>query len=184
MQWILRIKISFHKLSKDGDKFQKLTERFNMARKVKVIPKGYNSVTTAIAVKDAVKALEFYKKVFGAKIMVKFVAPGNIIVHSELKIGDVTLMVSEEDPKFNHSPQSIGCSTVVLCHYVENVDKFMSKAEKAGAKILMPPSDQFYGDRACRIEDPFGHIWSIATHIEDVSPQEMQKRFKKLMKQG
>ena len=140
-----------------------------MAKKIKTVPKGYNSITTAIAVKDAVKALEFYKKVFDAKVMMKFVAPRNIIVHSELKIGDVTLMVSEEDPKFNHSLQSIGRSTVVLYHYVEDVDKLMSKAEKAGAKILMPPGNQFYGDRSGRIEDPFGHVWSIATHIEDVS---------------
>ena len=155
-----------------------------MAKKAKSVPKGYSSITTAIAVKDAVKALEFYKKIFGAKVLAKLVAPGNIIVYSQIQIGNTCLMLSEENPKFNHSPQSIGCSTVVLHHYVDDVDKFMLKAKKAGSKILVPPSDQFYGDRAGRIEDPFGHIWSIATHIEDVSPQEMQKRFKKLLKQS
>lgn len=155
-----------------------------MARKVKYIPKGYNTLTSAIAVKGATKALDFYKKIFGAKVLIKMDGPKGSIVHSELQIGDSVLMLSDEDPQYNHSPKSVGSSTVVFNLYVEDVDKTVKKAVKAGAKIIIPVADQFYGDRSGRIRDPFGHVWIISTHIEDVSPKEMNRRFKEFMKQG
>ena len=155
-----------------------------MARKVKYIPKGYHTLTSAIAVKGAAKALDFYKKIFGAKVLLKLDGPKGSIVHSEIQIGDSILMISDEDPNYNRSPKSVGSSTVVFSLYVEDVDKTIKKAVKAGAKIIIPAADQFYGDRSGRIRDPFGHVWIISTHIEDVSPQEMNKRFTEMMKKG
>ncbi len=155
-----------------------------MSKKVKYVPKGYNNITAAIAVNGAAKAIDFYKKVFNAKVRLKFNGPGDSIAHSEIEIGDSVLMLSDEDPNYNHSPQSLGNSTVVFNLYVKDVDKKIQKALKYGAKLLMPATDQFYGDRSGRIQDPFGHVWVLSTHIEDVSNKEMNKRFKEFMKQN
>ena len=155
-----------------------------MPQKFKFTPKGYHTLTTAIAVKHAADAIKFYKKVLGAKIKILMKGPDGSIVHSELQIGDSLFMLSDEMPAYNHSPQSLGASTVVLSVYVENADKTIKKAVANGSKLLIPPTDQFYGDRSGRIEDPFGHVWIISTHIEDVSDKEMQKRFKNWMKQS
>jgi PhnB protein len=150
-----------------------------MKTKVKAIPEGWHSVTAYISVKGAIDAIEFYKKAFGAKETGRLTMPDGSIGHAELEIGDSKIMIAEENEQWgNLSPQKIGGSPVSLCIYVEDVDAVFAKALKAGAKVTgeMVVKDQFYGDRTGGITDPFGHKWSIMTHIEDVSFDEMQKR--------
>lgn len=148
-----------------------------MTSTAKTIPQGFHSVTPALAFRDAASAIEFYKKAFGATEVMRLTDPDGKIAHAELLIGDSHIMISEENPEFNHSPQSLGGSTVVLHLYVEDVDALVDQATAAGAKLVIPVKDQFYGDRAGRVADPFGHVWSIATHTEDVSQEELEKRF-------
>lgn len=150
-----------------------------MKTKVKAIPEGWHSVTAYISVKGAEDAIEFYKNVFGAKETGRLTMPDGSIGHAELEIGDSKIMIAEENEQWgNLSPQTIGGTPVSLCIYVEDVDAVFAKALQAGAKITgeMVVKDQFYGDRTGGITDPFGHQWSIMTHIEDVSFEEMQKR--------
>jgi PhnB protein len=148
-----------------------------MAGKVKAIPEGYNSITPYLIVDGAAKAIEFYKKVFGAEEMVRMPAPGGRVGHAEIRIGDSMVMLADENPEMNaRSPKSVGGSPISLLLYVDNVDKTVEGAVAAGAKLKRPVADQFYGDRMGGIEDPFGHQWYVATHIEDVSPEEMRKR--------
>ncbi len=151
-----------------------------MKSKVKPIPEGFHAVTPYIGVRDAARAIDFYKKAFGATEL-----PGRLadasgkILHAEIRIGDSTIMLAEESLEWgNHSPQSLGGSSVRLALYVEDVDALASRALSAGAKLLSPVEDQFYGDRSGRLEDPFGHVWIIGTHKEDVSPEEIEKRTK------
>jgi PhnB protein len=148
-----------------------------MAGKVKPIPENYHSVTPYLCVKDAAKAIEFYKNALGAKEIMRFAQPDGKIGHAEIKIGDSVIMMSEEFPDMNFSsPKSFGGSPVHLMIYVENVDALMERAVAAGAKQVRPVKDQFYGDRSGSIEDPFGHCWHISTHVEDVPEHELQKR--------
>ena len=148
-----------------------------MAKKVKPIPDGYHTVTPYLIVNGAAKALEFYKKAFGATEIMRFPGPDGKIGHAEIKIGDSRIMMADEFPEMGaRSPLSVGGSSVNLLLYVEDVDKLASQAVAAGAKVRRKVQDQFYGDRSGTFEDPFGHVWSIATHTEDVSPAEMQKR--------
>lgn len=150
-----------------------------MKTKVKAIPEGWHSVTAYISVKGAVEAIEFYKNAFGAKETGRLLMPDGSIGHAELEIGDSKIMLAEENEQWgNLSPQTIGGTPVSLCIYVEDVDAVFAKALQAGAKVTgeMVVKDQFYGDRTGGITDPFGHQWSIMTHIEDVSFEEMQKR--------
>jgi PhnB protein len=150
-----------------------------MKTKVKAIPEGWHSVTAYISVKGAIDAIEFYKNAFGAKETGRLTMPDGSIGHAELEIGDSRIMIAEENEEWgNLSPQTIGGSPVSLCLYVEDVDAVFAKALQAGAKVTgeMVVKDQFYGDRTGGITDPFGHQWSIMTHIEDVSFEEMQKR--------
>jgi len=148
-----------------------------MAGKVKHIPDGWHAVTPYLAVKDAARAIEFYGKAFDAKEVMRLPGPGGKIGHAEIKIGGDYVMLADEYPEDGHmSPTSLGGSPVKIHLYVEDVDAVASRAVEAGAKILIPVADQFYGDRSGRIEDPFGHIWIISTHKEDVTPAEMQKR--------
>jgi PhnB protein len=150
---------------------------------VKPIPDGYHAVNTALIVLDPAKAIEFYKKVFGAKERMRMADAAGNIAHAEVDIGDCVVFLGPESRQFgNLSPQTIGGSPVVLHLYVKDVDDVVRRAEAAGAKVLMPVADQFYGDRVGRIADPFGHIWAVATHKEDVSPQEMDRRMQKWMK--
>ncbi len=152
-----------------------------MAGKVKPIPDGYNTVTPYLIVDGAAAAIEFYKKIFGAKEVMRMPAPGGRIGHAEVKIGDSHVMLADENPDMNaRSPKSVGGSPISLLLYVDDVDKTVDRAIAAGAKLKRPVADQFYGDRTGGIEDPFGHQWYVATHIEDVSPEEMQKRSKEL----
>jgi PhnB protein len=148
-----------------------------MAAKVKAIPEGYHSVTPYLSVKGAAQALEFYKKAFGAKELMRMPAPGGKVGHAEIQIGDSRIMMADEMPDHgNKSPQTLGGSPVNLLIYVEDVDKAFAQAVAAGAKVEMPVKDQFYGDRTSAVRDPFGQGWYIHTHIEDVTPEEMQKR--------
>ena len=150
-----------------------------MKTKVKAIPEGWHSLTAYISVKGAEDAIEFYKNAFGAKETGRLTMPDGSIGHAELEIGDSKIMIAEENEQWgNLSPQTIGGTPVSLCIYVEDVDAVFAKALQAGAKVTgeMVVKDQFYGDRTGGITDPFGHQWSIMTHIEDVSFEEMQKR--------
>jgi len=152
-----------------------------MAGKVKPIPDGYNAVTPYLIVDGATAAIEFYKKTFGAKEVMRMPAPGGRIGHAEVTIGDSHVMLADENPDMNaRSPKSVGGSPISLLLYVDDVDKTVERAIAAGAKLKRPVADQFYGDRTGGIEDPFGHQWYVATHIEDVSPEEMQKRSREL----
>jgi PhnB protein len=150
-----------------------------METKVKGIPEGWHSLTAYISVKGAGDAIEFYKNAFGAKEKGRLTMPDGSIGHAELEIGDSKIMLAEENEQWgNRSPQTIGGTPVTLCLYVEDVDAVFAKALQAGAKVTgeMVVKNQFYGDRTGSITDPFGHQWSIMTHIEDVSLEEMQKR--------
>jgi PhnB protein len=147
--------------------------------KIKPIPEGYHSLTPYITVKGADNAIEFYKKAFGAKEVGRIIMPDGTIGHAEIEIGDSKIMLAEENKQWgNISPQTLGGTTVYLSLYVEDVNTVFATALKAGAKVLgdMEPKDQFHGDRSGSLTDPFGHRWTIMTHIEDVSFEELQKR--------
>jgi PhnB protein len=143
------------------------------------IPEGYHTLTPYINIKGAEKALEFYKKAFGAKETGRITMPDGTIAHAEIEIGDSKIMLAEENDQWgNLSPLTLGGSPVSLCLYVDDVDAVFAQALKEGATITgeMEVKDQFYGDRTGNLTDPYGHKWSIMTHIEDVSYAEMQKR--------
>ncbi|HXW61220.1 MAG TPA: VOC family protein [Candidatus Acidoferrales bacterium] len=143
----------------------------------KPIPEGYHSVTPYLTVRDAARALDFYQRVFGAKEILRMNNPQGQVGHAEIKIGDSMIMLAEETPHSGVcSPQSLNGSTVSLFVYLEDVDAVFSKAVSAGAKEVQPPADMFWGDRYGRLTDPFGHSWSLATHIEDVTPEEIGRR--------
>jgi PhnB protein len=142
---------------------------------VKKIPDGYHSITPALIVKNGDAAIEFYKNGFGAEERCCMKSPDGRVAHAELKLGDSVFMLSDEYPEMKcHSPNSIGGSPVSMHVYVEDVDSLFDKAVSAGAKVLDPVKDQFWGDRHGRLEDPFGHLWSIATHKKDLSQEEMK----------
>jgi PhnB protein len=154
------------------------------ATKAKAIPDGYHGATPYLCIKDAAKALEFYKKAFGATELMRMGEPGGKIGHAEIKIGEAIIMLADEFPDYGYlSPQSLGGTPVSMMIYVEDVDGFVNKAVSAGVKVLRPVEDQFYGDRSAHLEDPFGHKWHFATHIEDVRPEEMKKRHDEFIKQ-
>jgi PhnB protein len=144
---------------------------------VKPIPDGYPQVTPYLCVDDATAALDFYSTIFDATERVRMPGPEGRIGHAELEIGDSILMLSDEYPEMGvHSAKSVGGSPVTISVYVEDVDSVYDRAIKAGAKALRPVENQFYGDRSGQFEDPFGHRWNVASHVEDVSPEEMSKR--------
>ena len=144
---------------------------------VKAIPDGYHSITPYLTVNDAAAAIDFYKRAFDAKESYRHPTPdGKSIVNAELKIGDSIVLLSDEFPHGgSRSPNSIGGSAVTLHIYTEDVDKVFNQAVNAGATIVMPVMDMFWGDRYGQLKDPFGHIWSIATHNQDLSQEEIQK---------
>jgi PhnB protein len=149
---------------------------------VKPIPEGYHTVTPYLIVKGAATALEFYQKALGAKVTLRLDGPGDSVVHAEMKIGDSPVMLGEEYPDMNWvGPATLGGSSVSLMVYVEDADKSFARAIAAGATELKPVEDQFYGDRTGTLKDPFGHVWSLGTHQEDVPVEEMQKRMAKMM---
>jgi PhnB protein len=144
---------------------------------VNPIPEGYHAVTPYLIINDAARAIDFYKKVFGATEVMRMVDPSGKVGHAEIQIGDSKIMLADEHPEMGHrSPQSLGGSPVGLHLYLKDVDGTVEKAVAAGAKLERPVKDQFYGDRSGQIRDPFGHVWNVSTHKEDVSPEEMEKR--------
>ena len=147
------------------------------AKKVLAIPKGYHSITAYLIVTPAAKAMEFYKKAFGAKERMRMERPGGKIAHVELTIGNSKIMLSDEYPEMNvRGPAAFGGCAIGLHFYTKDVDSVVKRAVTFGAKLIRPVEDRFYGDRAGEIQDPFGHRWSIATHIEDVTPAKIRKR--------
>jgi PhnB protein len=151
---------------------------------VKPVPDGYHSITPYLIVRDAAQAIEFYQKAFGAEPRTRMDGPGGKVMHAELKIGGSFIMLADEMPDMGFvGPQSLGGTSVSLLLYVENVDARLKQAVAAGATVSRPLEDQFYGDRSATLQDPFGHVWTIATHKEDVSDEEMNRRFQAIMKQ-
>lgn len=148
------------------------------ARKtVQPIPPGHPAVSPYLIVDDATRALEFYKKAFGAKELMRHAGPDGRIGHAEVKINDSIIMLADEHPEVNaRSPKTIGGTPVSLHVYVRDVDSVARQATNAGAKVVRPVQTQFYGDRSGTFEDPFGHQWHLSTHVEDVSPAEMRRR--------
>jgi PhnB protein len=143
------------------------------------IPEGYHSVTPYLIIEGAAAAIEFYKKAFGAKELFRFPAPEGKIGHAEIKIGDSPIMLADAYPDMGYNgPKSLGGSPVSLMIYVENVDTVFNQAVQAGATVKEAVSDKFYGDRIGSLIDPFGHVWHVSTHKEDVSLEEMEKRAK------
>ena len=148
----------------------------------KSIPDGYHSVTPYLIVKGGADAINFYKQAFGAVEQMRMASPDGRIGHAEIKIGDSIIMLADEHPEMGHrSPQSLGGAGVSLMVYVDKVDEVFKQAVASGAKELQPLKNQFYGDRSGTLQDPFGHQWTLATHIEDVAPDEMRRRAEKFM---
>jgi PhnB protein len=149
---------------------------------VKPIPKGYHALTPSIVVEKAADAIEFYKRAFGAKERMRMPGPGDTIGHAELEIGDSVLMISDPFPQASvKTPKAVGGTTVGIFMYVEDVDQVVQDAIDAGAQITMPVADQFWGDRFGVVADPYGHQWLIATHVEDLSAQEIAARGQEAM---
>ena len=148
-----------------------------MTKAIKPIPDGYHSVTPYLAIKGAAEAIEFYKKAFGATELFRMPQPDGKIGHAEIKIGDSPIMLSDEFAELKHlAPQTLGGTSTALLIYVDDVDSVFKQAVAAGAVPEKPVEDKFYGDRAGTLVDPFGHRWHIATHTEDVAPEEMAER--------
>ena len=153
-----------------------------MATKVRPIPEGYHAVTPYLSVVGAAQALDFYKRAFGASEVLRMPGPDGKIGHAEIRIGDSRVMLADEFPGMDFlSPRSRGGSPVHLHVYVEDVDARVAQAIEAGATLKRPVQDQFYGDRLGTVEDPFGHVWHIATHKEDLSPDELARRAEQAM---
>jgi PhnB protein len=150
---------------------------------VKAIPDGYHTATPYLIVKGAAEALDFYKKALGATEVMRMLGPNGCVGHAEIRIGNSALMLADENPAMNaRSPKTLGGSPISIMLYVEDADARFNQAVAAGAKVIRPLADQFYGDRSGIVEDPFGHTWSISTHKEDVPPDEMQRRAEAFMK--
>ncbi|HEV2712454.1 MAG TPA: VOC family protein [Gaiellaceae bacterium] len=141
------------------------------------VPEGYHTLTPYLAVEDATAAIEFYRRAFGAKERLRMPAPDGRIAHVELEIGDSVLMLSDPFPQSTAKPpKELGATSAAIFTYVDNVDELTKQAVDAGATLVSAPEDQFWGDRFASVQDPFGHSWQIATHVEDVSPEELEKR--------
>jgi PhnB protein len=152
---------------------------------VRPVPDGYHAVTPYLVMKQAAQALAYYDHAFGAIETLRLTAPDGRIGHAEVRIGDSMVMLADEHPELGHvGPQTLGGSAVSLMVYVPDVDKVFARAIAAGAKEKKPIADQFYGDRCGTLEDPFGHVWTIATHVEDVAADEIERRVAKLYGQG
>lgn len=151
----------------------------------KYMPDGYHTATPYLVVKDAARALEFYKKAFNARELYRLDMPGGKVGHAEFEIGNSRLMLADEFPEMGaRGPETLGGTPVSFLLYVEDVDAFFKQALAAGGQEERPVKDQFYGDRAGTLRDPFGHRWTIATNKEEVPPEEMQRRMAEAMKQG
>jgi len=150
-----------------------------MAKPGKPIPEGFHTVTPHLTMKNAGEAIEFYRKAFGAEEVARMPGPGGSVMHAEIRIGDSPIMLNDEFPEHGaRGPKTIGGTPVSIHLYVNDVDALFDRAVKAGAKVTMPIADMFWGDRFGKLEDPFGHQWSLATHKEDVTPEECMERAK------
>jgi len=159
-------------------------KRAAKSKKVSAIPKGYTSITPYLIMESATKAIDFYKKIFGAKVVMQMEMPTGKVAHAELKLGEAKIMLADENPQMGaHSPRKFGGTPVSILFYTKNVDNTVKQALDAGAKLMKPVQDMFYGDRSGTVMDPFGHIWTVATHIEDVSQSQMRKRSEALFNQ-
>jgi PhnB protein len=148
----------------------------------KAIPDGYHSATPYLIVTGAADAIEFYKRAFGAVELFRMAKPDGKVGHAEIRIGDSVIMLADEHPDMGYrSPSSLGGSSVSIMLYMEDVDGVFARALEAGARAQRGVADQFYGDRNGTIEDPFGHVWTIATHVEDVPPEEIERRVAAMM---
>lgn len=144
---------------------------------VRPIPEGYSTITPYLIVSDAAKAIDFYARAFGAQELMRFADPGGKIMHAELQIGDSRIMLADEAPQMGYrSPLALGGSATSIMLYVNDVDQVFNRAIGAGAQTQQALKNQFYGDRSGTVIDPFGHVWTIATHVEDVSEEEMRRR--------
>jgi PhnB protein len=152
---------------------------------VRPIPAGYHAITPYLAIQDAAAALDFYKRAFGARELLRMPMPNGKLAHAEMRVGDSVVMMADESPEQDFlGPRARGGSTVTIHLYVRDVDGMFRKAVEAGAKVVRELQDQFYGDRTACVADPFGHIWYLATHKEEVSGAEMKKRAEKAMRKG
>ncbi len=152
-----------------------------MIQKVNSVPQGYHNVTPYLLINGASEAIAFYVKVFGAEEITRLTAPDGRIGHAEIRIGESVVMIADEHPEMDFlGPQSRGGTTVSLLIYVDDSDEVFKEALKAGAAELRPLCDQFYGDRSGSVTDPWGHVWSIATRLEDITPEELKRRFDEL----
>ena len=155
-----------------------------MSETVKPIPDGYHTMTPYFVVPKAAEAIDFYAKAFGAEELYRMEGPGGSVMHAEIRIGDSVMMLSDENPEQGAiAPSTLGGSPVHILLYVEDVDAGYRRAVDAGAKEVMPPTDMFWGDRFGKFTDPFGHNWSMATHTENVAPEEMNKRAQEVFAQ-
>jgi PhnB protein len=152
-----------------------------LAMAVKPVPPGFHTVTAYLRIRGAAEALEFYRKAFGAEERYRMAMPDGKVGHAEIKIGDSIVMLADEFPDWNvKGPQSLGGTSVGICLYVEDSDAAFQRAIDAGATVLRPLQDQFYGDRSGTVTDPFGHEWTLSTHKENVPPDELERRAKEM----
>jgi PhnB protein len=143
----------------------------------KHVPEGYHTATPYLIMDDAARAIDFYKRAFGATELMRYDAPGGKIGHAEIRVGDSVIMLADEHPEMGYrSPKALGGSPVSILLYLADVDGQFERAVAAGAKSLRPVENQFYGDRSGTLEDPFGHVWTLATHVEDLSHEEIKRR--------
>jgi PhnB protein len=148
----------------------------------KAVPEGFNSITPYLALRDAAKAIAFYKEALGATELYRLPMPNGKLGHAELQIGNSRIMMSDEAPEWgNKSARSLGGTPIGLCLYTDNVDALAERFVKAGGKVVRPVENQFYGDRSGTFEDPEGYKWTLAQHVEDVAPDEMQRRMQKMV---
>src|SRR5712664_247178 len=154
-----------------------------MSANVRPIPEGYHSITPQLTCRDAARAIDFYKEALGAKELMRLAGPGGRVMHAEMQIGDSRIMLADEFAGMSTAPTPSTLHSYSLFVYTEDVDTTFNRAVKAGARADMPPSDMFWGDRYGKFTDPFGHQWGVATHIEDVAPDEMKRRSEEWTKQ-
>jgi PhnB protein len=148
----------------------------------KTIPQGFHSATPYLTLNEAAKAIDFYKRAFGAQELMRMPMPDGKIGHAEIKIGDSIIMIGDEMPGSPaKSPKTVGGTTAGVMLYVDDVDAIFKQAVAAGAQVDSPVADMFWGDRYGRLKDPFGHSWAVATHVEDVTPEEMSQRMQEMM---
>jgi len=152
-----------------------------MPNPVRAIPEGFHALTPQLTCRDAARAIEFYKSVFGASEVMRSLTPDGKVMHAELKFGDSHVMLNDEFPHMTAAPTPSALPSSSLYFYSQDVDSTYNRAVAAGCRVVMPLDNMFWGDRYGKIEDPFGHQWSLATHVEDVAPEEMKRRSEEMM---